>query len=121
VPSGVNLESLVHAFSRLKSRGLLGDLKQQEVPDISVSLRAMHETYRGAVRAAGALDFGDLVLECVRLFTQRPQVLRLYRVAFRHVLVGELPLTPSTPRPNATGRSKFQSSRSWPFVLSLAT
>ncbi len=89
VPSGVNLESLVHAFSRLKSRGLLGELKQHEVPDISVSLRAMHETYRGALRAAGALDFGDLVLECVRLFRERPQVLRLYRVAFGHVLVDE--------------------------------
>lgn len=89
VPSGVNLESLAHAFSRLKSRGLLGDLKQHEVPDISVSLRAMHETYRGALRAAGALDFGDLVLECVRLFRERPQVLRLYRVAFGHVLVDE--------------------------------
>ncbi len=89
VPSGVNLGSLVHAFSRLKSRGLLGDIKQHEVPDISVSLRAMHETYRGALRAAGALDFGDLVLECVRLFQERPQVLRLYRVAFGHVLVDE--------------------------------
>lgn len=89
VPSGVNLESLVHAFSRLKSRGLLGDLKQHEVPDISVSLRAMHETYRGAMRAASGLDFGDLVLECVRLFRERPQVLRLYRVAFTHVLVDE--------------------------------
>lgn len=89
VPSGVNLESLAHAFSRLKSRGLLGDLKQHEVPDISVSLRALHETYRGALRAARALDFGDLVLECVRLFRERPQVLRLYRVAFGHVLVDE--------------------------------
>ena len=89
VPTGVNLESLVHAFSRLKSRGLLGDLKQHEVPDISMNLRAMHETYRGALRAQGALDFGDLVLECVRLFRERPQVLRLYRVAFGHVLVDE--------------------------------
>ncbi|MBK8482430.1 MAG: ATP-dependent helicase [Proteobacteria bacterium] len=89
VPTGVNLESLVHAFSRLKSRGLLGDLKQDEVPDISVNLRAMHETYRSALRAAGALDFGDLVLECVRLFRERPQVLRLYRVAFGYVLVDE--------------------------------
>lgn len=89
VPSGVNLESLVHAFSRLKSRGLLGDVKQQKVADISMNLRAMHETYRDALRAAGGLDFGDLVLECVRLFRERPQVLRLYRVAFGHVLVDE--------------------------------
>jgi DNA helicase-2/ATP-dependent DNA helicase PcrA len=89
VPTGVNLESLVHAFSRLKSRGLLGDLTQDEVPDISVNLRAMHDTYRGALRAANALDFGDLVLECVRLFRERPQVLRLYRVAFGHILVDE--------------------------------
>ena len=35
----------------------------------------------------GALDFGDLVLECLRLFKERPQVLRLYRVALGWVLV----------------------------------
>ncbi len=89
VPAGVSLESLVHAFSRLKSRGLLGDVKQAEVLDISVNLRAMHDTYRGALRASNALDFGDLILECVRLFTERPQILRLYRVAFGHILVDE--------------------------------
>ncbi len=89
VPSSVNLDSVVHAFSRLKSRGLLGDLKQREVPDISTNLRAMYEAYRTTLRAANALDFGDLVLECARLFRERPQVLRLYRVAFQHVLVDE--------------------------------
>jgi DNA helicase-2/ATP-dependent DNA helicase PcrA len=89
VPTGVNLESLVHAFSRLKSRGLLGDLKPHEVPDVSVNLRALHDTYRGALRAANALDFGDLVLECTRLFRERPHILRLHRVAYGHVLVDE--------------------------------
>jgi DNA helicase-2/ATP-dependent DNA helicase PcrA len=89
VPTGVNLESLVHAFSRLKSRGLLGDLRPHEVPDVSVNLRALHDTYHGTLRAANALDFGDLVLECARLFRERPHILRLYRVAYGHVLVDE--------------------------------
>ena len=89
VPAGVNVESLVHAFSRLKSRGLLGNLEQQEVPDLSINLREIHDAYRKALRAQGALDFGDLVIECIRLFRGRPQVLRLYRVAFGHVLVDE--------------------------------
>jgi DNA helicase-2/ATP-dependent DNA helicase PcrA len=89
VPTGVNLESLVHAFSRLKSRGLLGDLRPSEVPDVSVNLRALHDAYRDALRAANALDFGDLVLECTRLFRERPHILRLYRVAYAHVLVEE--------------------------------
>lgn len=89
VPSGVNLESLVHAFSRLKSRGLLGDISEHEVPGISINLRAIYDIYHDALRSAGALDFGDLVLECLRLFRERPQVLRLYRVAFSYVLVDE--------------------------------
>lgn len=89
VPEGLNLDSVVHAFSRLKSRGLLGDLKQEETPDISGSLRELHETYRKRMRASNALDFGDLILEVARLFRERPQILRLYRTAYRYVLVDE--------------------------------
>lgn len=89
VPAGLDLESIVRAFSRLKSRGLLAEEGTEEGESISESLRTLYLEYRNALRASNALDFGDLVLETVRLFRESPQVLRLYRIAYKNILVDE--------------------------------
>ena len=36
-----------------------------------------------------AADFGDLLLECIRLFREQPEVLRQYQERFRYILVDE--------------------------------
>ena len=36
-----------------------------------------------------AADFGDLLLECIRLFREQPEVLRQYQARFRYILVDE--------------------------------
>ena len=36
-----------------------------------------------------AADFGDLLLQCIRLFRERPEVLRQYQQRFRYILVDE--------------------------------
>ena len=36
-----------------------------------------------------AADFGDLLLECIRLFREQPDVLRQYQARFRYILVDE--------------------------------
>ena len=36
-----------------------------------------------------AADFGDLLLECIRLFREQPEVLRQYQGRFRYILVDE--------------------------------
>ena len=45
--------------------------------------------YEERKRAAGALDFDDLIAETVRLFRARPEVLAHYQERFRHILVDE--------------------------------
>jgi DNA helicase-2/ATP-dependent DNA helicase PcrA len=45
--------------------------------------------YRAALRAAGALDFDDLLVETLRLFDEHPDVLHRYQDRFEHVLVDE--------------------------------
>ncbi len=45
--------------------------------------------YEERKRAAGALDFDDLIAETVRLFRERPEVLAHYQERFRHILVDE--------------------------------
>ena len=36
-----------------------------------------------------AADFGDLLLECIRLFREHPEVLRGYQQRFKYILVDE--------------------------------
>ena len=45
--------------------------------------------YEERKRAAGALDFDDLIAETVRLFRAEPEVLAHYQERFRHILVDE--------------------------------
>jgi len=89
LPESLDVDSIVHAFSRLKSRGLLAEGTKDEDERLPESLRLLHYEYRKALRELNALDFGDLILEASRLFREHPHVLRLYRVAYRNILVDE--------------------------------
>ncbi len=88
VSTGVDIESLVYAFSRLKSRGRLRR-SDSEPEGISEQLNEIHGVYARAMRAAHALDFGDLILECSRLLSEKPAIRKIYRTAYRHVVVDE--------------------------------
>ncbi len=71
-----------------KSEGLRPD----EVKEGTYRERVMATAYRlyeQKLELANALDFNDLLLETVRLFEGRPEVLEGYRRRFRHMLVDE--------------------------------
>ncbi len=54
--------------------------------------RQVAEVYAGydrRVRAAGALDFDDLISETARLFRDHPEVLEHYQERFRYILIDE--------------------------------
>nr|WP_211194745.1 UvrD-helicase domain-containing protein [Pyxidicoccus fallax] len=52
-------------------------------------VRRVYAAYQERLRAANAVDFGDLLLLLVTLFRTRPDVLENYRRRFHHVLVDE--------------------------------
>ena len=54
--------------------------------EIVAKVYAAYETRK---KAAGALDFDDLITETVRLFRDHPDVLRTYQERFRYILVDE--------------------------------
>ncbi len=88
IPEGTDTDSVIFAFSRLKSRGALrrdGSLE----PPISESLVELHQAYSERLESLNALDFGDLILEAIRLFQARRQILDFYRTAHRFILVDE--------------------------------
>jgi DNA helicase II / ATP-dependent DNA helicase PcrA len=49
----------------------------------------VYRAYEERKKAAGALDFDDLIIEAVRLFREHPDVLRHYQERFRYILVDE--------------------------------
>ncbi len=49
----------------------------------------VYERYEQALRAHNAADFDDLLVLPIRLFSERPDIQRLYRDRFLHILVDE--------------------------------
>lgn len=53
------------------------------------SVAKVYAEYEKQHKAAGALDFDDLLIETVRLFKQVPEVRNKWRTKFKHILVDE--------------------------------
>ncbi len=52
-------------------------------------LAAIYEAYTKYLHGSSALDFEDLILMTVKLFTEHPEVLERYQARYRHVMVDE--------------------------------
>ncbi|HEY8194548.1 MAG TPA: UvrD-helicase domain-containing protein [Hyphomicrobium sp.] len=50
---------------------------------------ALYAAYQARLKELNACDFGDLLLECLRLFREHPDVLADYHRRFRYILVDE--------------------------------
>ncbi len=48
-----------------------------------------YKTYQERLRVLNAVDFGDLLLHCLTIFTANPDVLEQYQRRFRYILVDE--------------------------------
>jgi DNA helicase-2/ATP-dependent DNA helicase PcrA len=73
---------LLSTVDRLKN----GMVDRQDLTD---ELRSLVDRYGVALRAANAVDFGDLLALPVTLFDSHPEVLERYRQRFDHLLVDE--------------------------------
>jgi ATP-dependent DNA helicase UvrD/PcrA len=51
--------------------------------------KKLYAAYQERLKVLNAADFGDLLLECIRLFREQPEVLRQYQMRFRYILVDE--------------------------------
>jgi DNA helicase-2/ATP-dependent DNA helicase PcrA len=49
----------------------------------------LYKAYQARLKVLNAADFGDLLIEMLRLFREHPEVLRQYHERFRYVLVDE--------------------------------
>src|SRR5690242_13652718 len=51
--------------------------------------KKLYAAYQDRLKVLNAADFGDLLLECIRLFREHPDVLRQYQSRFKFILVDE--------------------------------
>src|SRR6266849_4313642 len=51
--------------------------------------KKLYTAYQERLKVLNAADFGDLLLENIRLFREQPEVLRQYQVRFKFILVDE--------------------------------
>jgi DNA helicase II / ATP-dependent DNA helicase PcrA len=82
---------LASAIDGWKNRGLTPD----KVPAGDASAYAfgkgglIYKEYQERLKTLNAVDFGDLLLECLRLWRENPDVLAQYQERFRYILVDE--------------------------------
>ncbi|MFC1663314.1 ATP-dependent helicase [Patescibacteria group bacterium] len=93
------LRALVSHFSRLKDENIspaaylayakkLSPKKDEETERVLEAAQA-YEKYEQLLRAGGHLDFGDLIMQTLRLFKERNNVLKSYQQQFKYILVDE--------------------------------
>ena len=51
--------------------------------------KKLYAAYQERLKVLNAADFGDLLLECIRLLREHPELLRQYQGRFRYILVDE--------------------------------
>jgi ATP-dependent DNA helicase UvrD/PcrA len=71
-----------HVLSAAEFTAAAGNFYEQTIAKV-------YSSYEERKRAAGALDFDDLIGETVRLFREHPEVLEHYQERFRYVLIDE--------------------------------
>ncbi|MCI0673049.1 MAG: UvrD-helicase domain-containing protein [Myxococcaceae bacterium] len=81
---------LLHRIDAHKNAGRLPEDVEVDPEDMrGQAVKRIYSAYQRLLKAANAVDFGDLLLLLVKLFRERPDVLQRYRQRFRHVLVDE--------------------------------
>ncbi|HYB42177.1 MAG TPA: UvrD-helicase domain-containing protein [Candidatus Methylomirabilis sp.] len=89
-PQSITPASAVHRISHAKNQMLA----PEEVERLARTpreerLAALYRRYEERLRAAGAVDFDDLLLRVVHLLEASPEALAWYRARWTHVLVDE--------------------------------
>ena len=81
---------ILHRIDQHKNAARLPEDVPVDVDDArGMVVKKTYQAYQRLLRAANAVDFGDLLLLLVSLFRKRPDVLANYQRRFTHVLVDE--------------------------------
>ncbi|NRA87539.1 MAG: UvrD-helicase domain-containing protein, partial [Rhizobiales bacterium] len=83
--------ALANAIDNWKNRGL----QPKQVPESEAHDYAdgkgikLYQTYQDRLKIANAADFGDMLIECLRLFQEHADVLKIYQNRFKYIMIDE--------------------------------
>nr|CRH07893.1 DNA helicase II [Candidatus Magnetococcus massalia] len=83
---------LTHSIGRWKDDGIRpDDLTEEQIYKEweRNAISDIYNSYQLALRQANAMDFGDLLLNCLILWQQEPEIMAHFQNRFRYVLVDE--------------------------------
>ena len=80
---------LASIISRWKDRALPPEKVSSSASDFEKTAFHVYKIYQDRLRILNAVDFGDLILLCLKLFTEHSDVLAQYTTQFHYILVDE--------------------------------
>ncbi|HOX40690.1 MAG TPA: UvrD-helicase domain-containing protein [bacterium] len=89
-PKQFTPNSIVYLISGAKNE-LIDAMDYKKYTNTPVELAAsqVYEKYEEYMRQHNSLDFDDLIMQCVVLFQNNPEILQKYQETFRYILVDE--------------------------------
>ena len=81
---------ILYHIDQWKNKGLFpNDVKIEKTGSIIKSIHKVYEIYQKKTKDLNAFDFGDLILFCVKLFSDHSDIREIYRKNFKYILVDE--------------------------------
>ncbi|MDC3270377.1 UvrD-helicase domain-containing protein [Alphaproteobacteria bacterium] len=78
------------AIDSLKNKGIFAnELKTNKYRNHDEELRKVYKVYQAELLRINCVDFGDLILLCIRLFKENESVKKYYQNLFHYILVDE--------------------------------
>ncbi len=88
--AGLKPEDALRRISSLKNRGISPEaFGRSAIDEDEILLHALYRRYQDALRRQNSLDFDDLLMQSLALFTKHPETLEHWRDRFRYIMVDE--------------------------------
>ena len=84
-------ETVLAAIQSWKDKGISPDkvITGDHTDFMGGRVLGIYRTYQDRLKSMNAMDFGDLLLICLELFTRNPEILAKYQNQFRYIMVDE--------------------------------
>ena len=85
-----NPKYFLNAINNLKNKGIFtNDLNKKMSKKNDNDLWKIYKIYQSELLRLNCADFGDLILQCIRIFKENKSILKMYQNLFRYILVDE--------------------------------
>ena len=86
----ISPQFIMSLIDHWKNKGLLPDEVKVEKKNIFENqILKVYKIYQSKIRDLNACDFGDLILYCVKIFEENPDIKNIYSNNFKYILVDE--------------------------------